>query len=479
MSDLRTFDAASRGLFGSAALIWDLRARHFAVPGSLAVILAIAFDPFTQNLLHYYPKLTPDASQIAIVSNNSVYDVVGSQLGLDGEAYVDPTLKANVYNSIFNNDPSKPWSIPNYTCGTGNCTWDPITSLGMQAVCSDVTKYLDFQCHTITNDTADLAMVGERNCSIHLRFNSSTSTISANYIENGPVATAVVAGPGGVSIIQEDSPFYHVQIIAPDQSINEVDVFTNSTKWQALECALQPIVRRFRPSVTGGIYHEDTLSVWKNRSANQDLDGYSLSPPWGPEMGIEKNTTFMITFEAIRAMDPFMYFFAGSVESALGRITFIPVEGYATYASADFMQAIAVSNITGCTATGSERLRCAMENAAAAMSKTFRDSTPSAADSQGAKSSTLGHAMSNTTYVTVHWQWISLPILVWLLGIITLVGTILRSRRAVVPTWKNDVMPLLFIYEGGQDEQLLPDGELENEKRVRLHDFEGRVWLAE
>lgn len=51
--------------------------RHFAALGSLAVILAIAFDPFIQNLIHYYPKLIADSSGTAIVSSNSQYDAVG------------------------------------------------------------------------------------------------------------------------------------------------------------------------------------------------------------------------------------------------------------------------------------------------------------------------------------------------------------------------------------------------------------------
>jgi Protein of unknown function (DUF3176). len=47
--------------------------RHFAALGSLAVILAIAFDPFIQNLIHYYPKLIADSSGTAIVSSNPQY----------------------------------------------------------------------------------------------------------------------------------------------------------------------------------------------------------------------------------------------------------------------------------------------------------------------------------------------------------------------------------------------------------------------
>lgn len=51
--------------------------RHFAVLGSLAVILAIAFDPFVQNLIHYYPKPIVDSSGTAVVSSNSKYEAFG------------------------------------------------------------------------------------------------------------------------------------------------------------------------------------------------------------------------------------------------------------------------------------------------------------------------------------------------------------------------------------------------------------------
>ncbi|KAJ5368535.1 uncharacterized protein N7496_008295 [Penicillium cataractarum] len=474
MSHLRTFDAASRGVTGSAELIWNLRAKHFAATGSLAVILALAFDPFTQNLIQYYSKLTPDASQTATVSNSTGYDVIGSQYALGGESYVDPTLKANVYNSLFNSDTTKPWSIPNYTCSTGNCTWDPISSLGMQAICSNVTNYLNFDCYTITNSS----WAGDQNCTITIQYNSTTSDISTYYVENSPMAIPIAIGRAQLSIIQDDTAFSHMHIIAPAQSVENISKYTNTTQWQAMECVLQPIVRRVRPYVTQGVYHEETLSVWTDGSIDKNSSAYVLRPTWGPEMGIAHNTTFKLSSTAALAMDEFFHgFFAGTVQTSLQSISFIRTE-YFEYASADFMQAITVSNITGCTATGAERFRCAMENGAAAISKTFRDSASSSSGTDG-NATTAGQAMSNVTYVVVHWQWIALPALVWLLGIVTLVGTMMKSRRAVVPMWKNDVMPLLFVYEGGQNVQPPADGELENNQRVKLYNSEGRIMLGE
>jgi hypothetical protein len=59
-----------------------MKYRHFAVLGSGAVILAIAFDPFVQNLIHYYPKLVVDPTGTAIVSSNTIYDGLGPLMNI-------------------------------------------------------------------------------------------------------------------------------------------------------------------------------------------------------------------------------------------------------------------------------------------------------------------------------------------------------------------------------------------------------------
>lgn len=51
--------------------------RHFAASASLAVVLAIAFDPFMQNLIRYYPKLVVDGSETALTARGDRYDNYG------------------------------------------------------------------------------------------------------------------------------------------------------------------------------------------------------------------------------------------------------------------------------------------------------------------------------------------------------------------------------------------------------------------
>lgn len=101
MEDLANFDSASRGVLGSLALIYRVRARfvsmdsgqivstltesfrHFAGVGSLAIILAVGFDPFLQNLVHYVSRSVVDVSQPCLLGNVSMYNSVGPLMGGD------------------------------------------------------------------------------------------------------------------------------------------------------------------------------------------------------------------------------------------------------------------------------------------------------------------------------------------------------------------------------------------------------------
>ena len=62
----------------------DVRARHFAIIGALATILAIGFDPFNQNLIHYYQHSVEDTGVPAYLASSSYYNTVGPLVGGSG-----------------------------------------------------------------------------------------------------------------------------------------------------------------------------------------------------------------------------------------------------------------------------------------------------------------------------------------------------------------------------------------------------------
>ncbi|KAB8265036.1 hypothetical protein BDV32DRAFT_62518 [Aspergillus pseudonomiae] len=486
MSNFRTFDAASRGFYGSGELIWTLRFRHFAVWGSFAVILALAFDPFTQNLIHYFPNSVYDSSQRAFLANSTYYNTTGPPLQNDAIVWVDPSLKANVYNSLFNNDQSKPWATPKYICSTSNCTWGPTAAIEVRARCSDVTDLLNTTCTTITD--SPLGYTGITNCSATLPLANTTAWFLSGMDVLQPLSIATVHA--STALIHKNATLSPIQMVVPTNLTMKTMLTENTTKWHATECSIQPVVHSFNATVKDNIYTETTIDTWEKSRATWDSDtesnlstGMYFEPPWGLEQGINSNTSFMFSGLAVSSLDTFFQgLFTGVwfMRSAYSS-SFLPGP-LDMYAAPDFLRAMAIGNITGCDMGSMDKLQCAMENVAAAVTKSFRDSAYIGADSDpvGARMA-AGRAMASMTFVEVRWPWIVLPGLVWVLGVATLLGTMWKSRKARAPKWRNDPVPLLFLFRGQGYGVGVSESEAEERAeslRVKLDRSNGRMVLS-
>ncbi|KAJ5443456.1 uncharacterized protein N7458_007328 [Penicillium daleae] len=493
LPDLRRFDTASRGFYGAIQLIWRLRARHFAVWSCLAVILALGFDPFVQNLVHYQQKMVVDSSKTALVANSSTYSAYGFQYVLAGSGdtrMVDSELKSNVYNSLLNRDQKRPWAIPQYSCSSANCTWGVVASLETRALCANITEHLDKSC-TVT----DKSLFSETRCNITLL----KSNVKASFQQDGSTTSLFYAFVSSAvdpeaALVYTNATMYPIQFITPrlanisvlaDPIINQ-NLSLSADGWEATECVIEPVVRLSRPSVRNNVFTDDTLAIWNTATVPNDATGWYFYPPWGDDMGVQPNQTFILEREAEYAIRTFLW------NILSGGFSHTPIhQAYQTtydtmgYAASDILQALGREDIVGCSTESAIRLRCAMENIAAAISKTFRDSMYiQAASNLENANMTPGHVLTSVTYVSVHWQWIVLPALVWILGAVALVGTIWKTRRTGVPKWRNDPLPLLFLYRhetsAAQRYELLAQidsGEL-NTLRGRLHDVDGNLTIG-
>ncbi|KAJ5333346.1 uncharacterized protein N7506_007129 [Penicillium brevicompactum] len=146
------------------------------------------------------------------------------------------------------------------------------------------------------------------------------------------------------------------------------------------------------------------------------------------------------------------------------------------YAGTDVMQTIALYDFPGCDLKSAEKLRWAMKNVADAISKSFRDAAFSSKDK--ANSSVIGKAMTSMTYVEIRWQWIVLPVLVWLLALTTLVGTTWKTNKSKSLTWKNNLLPLLFLYENDLHEKAEDFESLSGRQRAKMCDTDGGMRLS-
>jgi hypothetical protein len=234
---------------------------------------------------------------------------------------------------------------------------------------------------------------------------------------------------------------------------------SNDTRWIATECSLELYVRSVNASVQNSIYQETTLATWSEITYNQTAipgskDGiyFSFVLPKNSSLGMKSENEFFIGYEGYSSMHyGLLSSFNGTVMGISDNLAF---GEYGTISS-DILQALFVQNFTNC-ATPDDKLSCAMANVASAISKTFRDSAltnaraagfnVSASDVRNRANMTVGRTLVSATFVKVHWQWLSLPALVWILTATTWIGTTILTRRAKLQKWQNDILPLLFLY---------------------------------
>ncbi|RDH34787.1 hypothetical protein BDQ94DRAFT_177632 [Aspergillus welwitschiae] len=423
-----SFDSASRGALGSLTLIWAMRVRHFAGVGALAMVLALGFDPFSQLLIHTYDNLVVDPSGTALIEVTV--------------AYVDPVLKANVYNSLFNTDPSRPWAILQYYCSSTN-----------------------FNCSTFSNASA---YAGESNCTVTL----PKSGLSAWYMPDDYSFSTFSMTPISTydAVVYTNATLIAIQYMAPRANLELLNdsPMTNGTQWEATECSLEPIVRSFRPTVYQNNYSDKTRAIWfqynwtSTNNVHQSA-GLNLTPDsWGSDLGVHKTPqSFILSGDAKQWIYPFLTaIFSGQATRSGSEIYFDPLD-------------------KGCEIL-SDRLSCAMDNVAAAMSKTFRDVAYVVNPASAAM--TTGRAKVSEVYIVVYWAYLALPVLVWTLGAILVFGTLWKTRRARVPAWRNDTLPLLFLYrdqsEGMESLQGSETVQASGHEMVRLYTDESRVFLV-
>lgn len=409
------------------------------------------------------------------------------------------SFKSNVYNAIMNSDPKKPWSIPQYSCPSANCTWPPAASLDAYALCTDITHELVTECRETGKDDF---MEGVTNCTVTL----PKSNLTGWYV---PSDTVLFAFKG---FVMRETRSYDSQYVYSNLTFGNVVQWVTprlhgswyrsypppaNTTWAASECAIQPIVRSFRAQVANNTYSDETLAIWTNYTVN-DSGAMVFKPTWGADLGINTpGQTFEISWTSTLAIaNFFQYIFGGEFWQQGTSSQAFRAESTVEYAATDVMEAIGYADMAGCTMDLAPRLTCMMGNVAQAVSKAYRDSmynstsvaaaatvarpTGENVASNSTEGLALGTVRANATYIAVQWQWLALPVFVWVVAAATLAGTLWKMRS--VPKWKNDVVPLLFLYRDESERQReygVPVNGVDgvDDVNVRLYERDGNMIL--
>ncbi|KAK8126702.1 uncharacterized protein PG998_002461 [Apiospora kogelbergensis] len=173
LSDMETFDEASRGAVGAIKLLASRRGGLLGSVGALIAVLTLAFSPFSQQIVTYemravnhsqnatipralnFTGALPGTTSPSKPSLPSLKDlsrhiiivilikILFSRL-LAGYVPVLP-LKSAVYNGLFAEN-GRPGASLKADCQTGNCTWPAFDTLGVCYECVPLTSLMTKYC---------------------------------------------------------------------------------------------------------------------------------------------------------------------------------------------------------------------------------------------------------------------------------------------------------------------------------------------
>lgn len=138
----QAFDDASRGPTGSLVLLGKLRGFHLVSLGAAITIVAVAFGPFTQQVVTYPLSLRPNG---VVTTVPQAFNYTG---GTATAGLADPEIFASIVEGLSQGNLTLSAVIPT-DCSTGNCTWSPYPSLGVCASVEDISSTIrNNDCNT-------------------------------------------------------------------------------------------------------------------------------------------------------------------------------------------------------------------------------------------------------------------------------------------------------------------------------------------
>lgn len=466
VSDFDRFDSASRGPWGALKLLIKHPMNLFSSLGAAIIILSLAVDPFTQQVLRFYNCSTAINGYTATVARTNSY-TIGETTGLDLK------LQGALYQGMLNPPTNATVAISTY-CPSGNCTFAHSDNVAYStlAICSSIKD--------ITN-TVEGRGSGEAGFNVNWQY-SLPSGPEVNY----PSVLACGQPPRSPLIYANDSLFdFEVLAMTTDCK----DPFTDegsqhcSVRPFAARVSISPCVISYgNASVSNSILWEQVISTSMLPSTGGSYlsVGNSSSFPATDCSGSktrEGNKTAHTTLvnsagdfqyrcpdppcisngEDVLYYDPTCIFNFGSGPTGglgIALSSIFGINGDTTYLRADTSDWPTAGGLTWITPfwarghANMSTLTRTMDSFTDALNAVIRPE----GDLEDGNLPARGIVLGNQTCVGVEWAWFALPCVLMALTSFFLVCTMVKShgqsRRGGAEEgrrpWKSSTLPLLW-----------------------------------
>ncbi|GKZ29576.1 hypothetical protein AbraIFM66950_005608 [Aspergillus brasiliensis] len=451
LQDLQTFDEASRGPLGSMGLLSGRTVNSVASLGAATMILALAFEPFVQQVVEY---------SVESVKTPSPFATAKKATSFAGDSFGDYVMSSTMsgiwaYEDTFQTIPS---------CPTQNCTWPSVQSIGWCNKCVDVTSSTTLDCQ-INSDFAKVSagLVSTRQpCTVNFPDGSQivyTANVSLATSDDwvDPSNTTVFYYPqiliqslqrprsSNSSYLGVADPVLAMgQVNFSSQAVN--NTFTDLTVASATQCVLSLCSRETALLLRQGHLSTNILSINYGRRYNRTFEG--VEDPvtcWAPD---DKPSSFEpLPAPSDYDRDPVWVDVSSSAfcvaNAQWGRTLQYVLSGVQT------MRVISGSDayfedgpfFEGSAApitlehVGDKGLGSIIEGISLSLSKLALDPD---------NHTVSGFAFASETLVRVRWQWLTLPFALALAGVILLASVMTRTRQGKILLWKSSVIAVIY-----------------------------------
>ncbi|KAI1865903.1 uncharacterized protein JN550_008161 [Neoarthrinium moseri] len=292
--DFHTVDSASRGPLGSIRLLWKFRGPSMVRIGAVTILLALALDPISQQLIQFRDHtvyVADDKVSIGGAKRYSNGNSFGVQLSHGGFADADFAMQAAVLYGLSHPIHEVIQQL-SFDCPSGNCTWErPFDSLAICSKCYNVSASLEE--HTdggalwtslMQNNGGAMAERDSRAYrlpngliidNLNQFFYSTNDSLS--YIGSTLMTAFGTSDPSQTNMMPDvDTLIWAMSILkVHDVRLSDEPVDWPSLPIEAVECGLYYCVNQYQPSISDGKLREDVRSL----PAFRDNESWQLLDP--------------------------------------------------------------------------------------------------------------------------------------------------------------------------------------------------------
>lgn len=293
LADMLHFDSATRGADGALGLIWRQRFRQpLTALGCIIMILAVAVDPFIQQLVRPVDCSVElsDGNAAATLPRTNVF----GGFGYDGTSLVDDRpqrmgewdkiIESVLYNAVFTLGQDRAWQ-----CSTGNCTFqDNYGTIGICHSCQDVSAdiVISATCSHSNSSYASHHPTSSSDCPANSSFIIESNFTASEYMKVGTSTKVSPIGSTDTQVVADahadvDTLFgirelLFAFLVGPTANAGgRIDWTTsgNSTcdpvesggSWRcqgygAATCSLRPCVQVYNATISAGLLEEHLVA---------------------------------------------------------------------------------------------------------------------------------------------------------------------------------------------------------------------------